>query len=67
MNDSNNNDSDSDIKSVAGGFFFALCIMIGFFVGVYNGQASAGTIAGFVVGGVIALLIWVKDSKKQQK
>ncbi len=52
---------------MAGGFFFALCILIGFFVGAFNGQVSVGTIAGFVAGAIIALGVWMIDSKKQQR
>lgn len=65
MENHNKNESDSGSKSVAGGFFFALSILIGFFVGAFNGQTSIGAIAGFVAGGIIALGIWFKDSKKQ--
>ena len=64
MENSNKNESDSGSKSVAGGFFFALCILIGFFVGAFNGQTSVGTIAGFVAGGIIALIIWIVDRQK---
>ncbi len=60
------NGNESGSKSVAGGFFFALCILIGFFVGAFNGQTSAGTIAGFVAGGIIALIIWIMDRKNDQ-
>lgn len=66
MINDNRNNGDSGSKSVAGGFFFALCILIGFFVGVFNGQTSAGTILGFVAGSIIAIMIWLNDVKKQQ-
>lgn len=67
MDNGNNNINDNGSKSVAGGFFFAVCILIGFFVGAFNGQTAMGAIAGFFTGAVIAIGIWIIDSKKQQR
>lgn len=66
MENSNKNESDSGSKSVAGGFFFALSILIGFFIGAFNGQVSAGTIGGFFIGSAIAIAIWLRDVKRQK-
>jgi uncharacterized membrane protein len=49
---------------VAGGIFVALGLLVGAVVGIAINQPSAGMIAGFGVGAVIALVIWLIDSKR---
>lgn len=60
-------EKDHGSKAMAGGFFIALITLIGFFVGAFNGEVSIGAIGGFVIGIVIAIIIWLNDVKKQQE
>ncbi len=48
---------------VAGGFFIAVASIAGVFIGGFQGQPVIGLLAGFVVGLVIAVLIWMLDRK----
>lgn len=54
-------------KAMAGGFFIGLATLLGFFIGAFNGQVSAGAIIGFTIGIAIAIAIWLYDIKKQPK
>jgi hypothetical protein len=49
---------------LAGGIFVALGLLIGAIGGIALNQPSAGMIAGFGVGALIALAIWFFDSKR---
>ena len=49
---------------VSGGFFMAMGLLGGTFVGFMNDQISAGMIGGFVLGGVIALAIYLIDRRR---
>ena len=50
--------------SAAGGFFLILAILAGFAIGAHFGVALLGAIAGTLVGTVIAILVWLKDRKR---
>lgn len=67
MTKDRNSENNQGSKSMAGGFFIALCTLIGFFIGAFNGQVSLGAIGGIVVGIAIAIVIWLNDVKKRQE
>ncbi len=48
----------------SGGAFLALSLLAGAGIGVALGQPTLGLIGGFAVGVLIALLIWLTDSKR---
>jgi len=48
----------------SGGAFLALSVLAGAGIGVALGQPTLGLIGGFAVGVLIALLIWLTDSKR---
>lgn len=66
MHNDYNNDERSGSTSMAGGFFIALFTLIGFFVGAFNSEVSIGTIGGFIAGIIVAIIIWRKDSQRDQ-
>jgi hypothetical protein len=45
----------------AGGAFIALAIFIGAAGGAYAGNATLGVLVGVVVGGIVAVSIWLRD------
>jgi len=61
---SKNETSQDENPSMSGGFFIALGTLLGFAAGIYLGEISAGTIAGFGLGIAIAIIIWLYDRKK---
>ena len=48
-------------KTSAGGFFIALGGIAGAILGVIMGQPSIGLLAGLALGGLAALVIWLRD------
>lgn len=51
---------------IAGGFFLILPIVAGFIWGLGDGRAMQGTLIGFGIGLVLAILIWVVDRLRQR-
>jgi hypothetical protein len=49
---------------LAGGIFVALGLLVGAIAGIALDQPSAGMIAGFGIGVVIALIVWFFDRKR---
>jgi hypothetical protein len=49
----------------AGGCFFAILILAGFVAGLAYGNPLGGTLSGFAVGAVIALVVWLADRAKR--
>lgn len=63
MNNKNNSidsASGSSEKS-AGGIFIALGTIIGVIGGGFLGQPSIGFLVGLALGGLIALIIWLRE------
>jgi uncharacterized membrane protein (UPF0136 family) len=56
--------SPSSPGARAGGFILAATIMIGGVIGGLQGQASAGVVAGFVIGTIAALAVWLLDRRR---
>ncbi|MAC10930.1 MAG: hypothetical protein CMN74_01595 [Sphingorhabdus sp.] len=50
---------------VAGGFFIAAGLLIGAIIGIFRGQSSLYMIGGLLIGGAIALAIWLVDRSKR--
>lgn len=48
----------------AGGFLIALAILIGTIAGGLKGQPTIGLLAGFGVGLLAALALWLVDRRK---
>jgi hypothetical protein len=48
----------------AGGCFLTICILAGFPLGLAIGNPMKGVLIGTGVGGVLALLLWLIDSRK---
>jgi hypothetical protein len=57
----------NDRPRMAGGIFIFLGLLIGAIAGVALGQPSLGMIAGFGIGIVIAILIWLFDRQRGNK
>lgn len=49
---------------MAGGFLLAVSLVVGTVLGAGQGQASLGFVAGFGVGLVLALAVWLIDRRK---
>jgi len=47
----------------AGGFLLALSIVVGVIAGGLLGQPSIGFLAGFGIGTLLVVLIWLKDRR----
>ena len=48
----------------AGGVFIGLGLAIGAGVGIATGQPSLGMLIGMGIGGLIALLMWLRDRRR---
>jgi hypothetical protein len=57
-------ETENSKPRLAGGIFVALGLLLGAIVGIAINQPSAGMVAGFGLGAVIALAIWFIDSKR---
>jgi len=57
-------ETENSKPRLAGGIFVALGLLLGAIVGIAINQPSAGMVAGFAMGVVIALAIWFIDSKR---
>lgn len=51
-------------KGMAGGIFIAIGLIAGAIIGIAYNQPSAGMMAGFVLGGVVATIIWLLDRRR---
>ena len=51
---------------MAGGFLLALSVLIGSVAGALQGQASIGFVAGFGVGLVLLLAVWLIDRARMR-
>jgi ABC-type uncharacterized transport system permease subunit len=47
----------------SGGIFIAIGAFAGVFIGRSYGQPTMGFVGGLAVGGLIALLMWLKDRR----
>ncbi len=56
--------SPSGGGGVAGGFFIALFVLVGTFVGGLKGEPVIGLLVGLAVGIVIAIAMWLVDRAK---
>jgi hypothetical protein len=50
---------------LAGGIFIAFGLLIGAIAGVAMDQPSAGAVIGMAIGTMIAVVVWVVDSKRR--
>jgi hypothetical protein len=57
-------ETENSRPRLAGGIFVALGLLVGAIVGIAINQPSAGMVAGFCVGALIALAVWFVDSKR---
>jgi len=53
--------NETPSKSSAGGIFIALGVTAGVLIGGMLGQPSIGLLAGFALGALIALAIWLRE------
>lgn len=53
--------AQSPRNPAGGGVFIALGAVVGVVAGHFQGQPSAGLIAGLAGGAAIALLVWLRD------
>ena len=49
---------------MAGGFFLIAPIVVGFIWGLAADRAMQGAIAGFTIGLLLALIIWLVDRRR---
>jgi hypothetical protein len=47
----------------AGGFIIAVSVLAGAFIGVGQGQVSAGVLIGLLTGAGLATLLWLIDRR----
>jgi hypothetical protein len=47
----------------SGGIFIAIGGFAGVFIGRHYGQPTFGFIGGLAIGGLLALLLWLKDRR----
>ena len=52
-------------KPLAGGCFLTLCILVGFPLGLATGNVMRGILIGTGVGILIAVSIWLIDSRRR--
>jgi hypothetical protein len=60
----NNHPEQLPGKGMAGGFFIAAGLVIGAIIGIIYDQPSIGMVAGFGVGLITAIAIWLLDRRK---
>jgi hypothetical protein len=51
-------------KGMAGGFFIAAGLLVGAIIGIIYDQPSIGMVAGFGLGSIVAVIIWLLDRRK---
>jgi hypothetical protein len=66
MNNPDNKPS-SDRPRFGGGIFLFLGLLIGSIVGIAMNEASIGMVAGFGIGGLLAILVWIFDRKRAEE
>lgn len=66
MNSPDNKPS-SDRPRFGGGIFLFLGLLIGSIVGIAMNEASIGMVAGFGIGGLLAILVWIFDRKRAEE
>lgn len=49
--------------AAAGGFLIAIGAILGAFGGAFFGESTRGFLVGLAVGGVLALLMWLRDRR----
>ena len=59
--DPSDSSSDPSVGRNAGGVFLAFGTIAGAVIGALMGQASAGFLIGLAAGGIVALLLWLKE------
>ncbi|WP_293881516.1 hypothetical protein [Sphingomonas sp.] len=55
--------AQSPTNTRSGGIFIAIGAFAGVFTGRHFGQPTIGFIAGLALGGLLALLLWLKDRR----
>lgn len=50
--------------SAAGGILVAICSIAGAVIGLMQGQVTIGFLAGLVIGGLGAVAVWLRDSRR---
>jgi len=51
---------------MAGGFLLAVSLVVGTVLGAGQGQASLGLVAGFGVGLLLTLAVWLIDRRRMR-
>jgi uncharacterized membrane protein len=51
-------------KGMAGGFFIMIALLAGSIIGIIYDEPSMGMIIGFAIGVILAIAIWLIDSRK---
>ncbi|MBK6706968.1 MAG: hypothetical protein IPG54_05585 [Sphingomonadales bacterium] len=57
----------SDRPRFGGGIFLFLGLLAGSIIGIALNEASIGMMAGFGVGGLLAILVWIFDRKRGEE
>lgn len=57
----------SDRPRFGGGIFLFLGLLLGSIVGIAMNEASIGMVAGFAIGGLLAILVWIFDRKRAEE
>lgn len=66
MNDQEQNQAPARPR-LGGGIFLFVGLLIGSIAGIALNEPSIGMISGFGAGGLLAILIWLFDSKRGSK
>jgi hypothetical protein len=61
------NKPSSDRPRFGGGIFLFIGLLIGSIVGIAMNEASIGMVAGFGIGGLLAILVWIFDRKRAEE
>ncbi len=57
-------DKPHNSKSMAGGVFIGIGLVVGGIAGIYYNEPSAGMVIGLGLGSVAALVVWLIDRKR---
>lgn len=66
MNDQEQNQAQARPR-LGGGIFLFVGLLVGSIAGIALNEPSIGMISGFGVGGLLAIVIWLLDSKRGSK